>query len=229
MVAGSGLGEPDITTVAGEVAGLESGSDVLLDNDGTTGGVDKIRTLLHLGDEILVEETLGLLVERAVDGDDITLSEEFLEGIDTSAANLLLDLGRQGLVVVVEKLLAVEGLETAQDTLTNAANSDGTDNLALKIVLLLGSSGNIPLATLNLLVGGDKVSDEDEDSHENVLSNGDDVGASDLGNGNTTVSSVGSVQINMIGADTSGDGNLELLGPGQTLSVEVAGVETIKC
>ena len=30
-------------------------------------------TRLHLGDQLLVEETPGLLVERAVDGDNITL------------------------------------------------------------------------------------------------------------------------------------------------------------
>lgn len=43
VVAGSGLGEPDIATVAGKVAGLESLSDVLLDDDGATGGVDEVR------------------------------------------------------------------------------------------------------------------------------------------------------------------------------------------
>jgi hypothetical protein len=30
-------------------------------------------TRLHLGDQLLVEETPGLLVERAVDGNNITL------------------------------------------------------------------------------------------------------------------------------------------------------------
>lgn len=41
VVLGSGLGEPDVTTVAAEVARLESLGDVLLDNNGTTGGVDE--------------------------------------------------------------------------------------------------------------------------------------------------------------------------------------------
>lgn len=225
VVARGGLGEPDITTVAGEVARLEGGGDVLLDNDGATGGVDEVRTLLHLGDEVLVEETLGLLVERAVDGDNVTLSEELLEGVDTAAANLLLLLGRQGLVVVVEKLLAVEGLKTAEDALANAADGDGTDNLALEVVLLLGSSGDIPLTTLNLLVGGNEVSDENQDGHENVLSDGDDVGASNLGDGDTTVGLVGGVEVDMVRADTSSNSELELLGLGQALSGQVTGVE----
>lgn len=42
VVAGSGLREPDITAVSGEVARLDGLSDVLLDDDGATGGVDEV-------------------------------------------------------------------------------------------------------------------------------------------------------------------------------------------
>ena len=38
-------------------------------------------TLLHLADELLVEQTLSLLVERAVDGDNITLGKQHGSGI----------------------------------------------------------------------------------------------------------------------------------------------------
>jgi hypothetical protein len=44
MILGSGLREPDITTVSIELTGLESFSDVFLDDDGTTGSVDEPRT-----------------------------------------------------------------------------------------------------------------------------------------------------------------------------------------
>jgi hypothetical protein len=225
VVVGGGLVVPDITTVTGEVTRLEGGGDVLLHNDSTTGGVDEVRALLHLGDEVLVEHTLGLLVERAVDGDNVTLGKQLLEGVNAAASNLLLLLIGKGLVVEVEKLLAVEGLEAAEDTLTNAADSDGTDNLALEIELLLGSVGDIPLTTLDLLVSRDEVADEDEDGHEDVLSNGDDVGASDLSDSDTTVGLVGSVEVDVVRADTSGNSELELLGTGQTLSGQVTGVE----
>lgn len=167
-------------------------------------------------------------MQRAVDGDNIALSQHLLEVLDAAAANLSLLLGRQGLVVVVEQLLAVEGLETAQDTLANTANGNGTDNLALKVELVLGSSGNVPLATLNLLVGGNEVADQEQNSHDDVLSNGDNVGASDLGDGDTAVGSVGSVQVNVVGTNTSGDGNLEVLGLGQTLGSQVTRVEAVK-
>jgi hypothetical protein len=41
VVLGGGLREPDITTVSTEVTILESLGDILLDDDGTTGGVNQ--------------------------------------------------------------------------------------------------------------------------------------------------------------------------------------------
>lgn len=43
VVLGRGLREPHITTVATKVTALEGGGDVLLDDDGATGGVDEPR------------------------------------------------------------------------------------------------------------------------------------------------------------------------------------------
>lgn len=168
-------------------------------------------------------------MQRAVDGDNVALGEHLLEVLNATAANLLLLLRRQGLVVVVEQLLAVKGLETAQDTLTNTANGDGTDNLVLKVELVLGSGGNVPVTGLNLLVGGHKVAHQDKDGHDDVLGDGDDIGTGHLGDGDTAVGLVGSVQVDMVRADTSSDGNLQVLGLGETLSGEVARVETVIC
>lgn len=167
-------------------------------------------------------------MERAVDGDNITLGKHLLEVLNTPAANLGLLLSRQRLVVVVEELLAVEGLETAQDTLTDTANSDGTDNLALKVELVLGGSGNVPLTSLDLLVGGNEVADEGEDGHDDVLSDGDDVGTSHLSDGDTTVGLVSGIEINVVGTNTGGDGNLQVLGLGETLSSKVTRVEAVR-
>jgi hypothetical protein len=164
-------------------------------------------------------------VEGAVDGDNVALGDQFLEGVDAAAANLSLLLGRKGLVVKVQQLLAVKGLETAENTLANAADCDSTDNLALEVVLLLGDAGDVPLAGSDLLVGGDKVADEDEDGHDDVLSDGDDVAAGDFGDGDAAVGLVGGVEVDVVGANAGRDGQLELLGLGQTLSVEVARVE----
>lgn len=227
VVAGSGLGEPDITTIASKVARLEGLGNILLDDNGTTSGVDEVRALLHLGDQLLVEHTLGLLVQRAVDGDNIALLQHLFKAVNTTAANLLLFLLAQRLVVKVQQLLAVEGLEAAQDTLTDTADSDGTDDLVLKIVLLLGDGSDIPVTASNLLVGGDEIADQDEDGHDDVLSDGDDIAAGDLGDGDTAVSGVGGIEVNVIRTNTGGNGKLQLLGLGQTLSSEVSRVEAV--
>jgi len=227
VVLGGGLGEPDITTVSTEVAVLERLGNILLDHNGTTGSVDQPRALLHLGDELLVEETARLLVERAVDGDNIALGQHLLEVLHTSAANLLLLLGRQRLVVKVEELLAVKRLETAEHTLSDAADSNRTDHLVLEIVLVLGHLSHVPLALDNLLVGGDKVADKGENGHDDVLSDGNDVGTSHLGDGDATVGLVGSVEIDMVRSNTSGNGELEVLRLGETLCGQVTGVESV--
>jgi hypothetical protein len=41
VVFGRGLGEPDVSSVAAEVPGLEGLGDVFLDDDGAAGGVDE--------------------------------------------------------------------------------------------------------------------------------------------------------------------------------------------
>ena len=99
-------------------------------------------------------------MQGAVDGDNITLSEHILKVLDTTAANLLLDVRPQRLIVVVEELLAVERLETAKDTLTDTADGDSANDLVLKVKLVLGDGGNVPLTVGNLLVSRDEVADQ---------------------------------------------------------------------
>lgn len=66
VVLGSGLGEPDVTTVAAEVARLESLGDVLLDNNGTTGGVDEPRAYSVLSANcFIMGQSLGNSTYRA--------------------------------------------------------------------------------------------------------------------------------------------------------------------
>ena len=164
-------------------------------------------------------------MERAVNGDNVTLRDELLDRRHATAANLLLRLGRETLVIIVEELLAVEGLEPAKDTLADAASTNSTDNLALKIEFVLGGLGDVPVAALDDLVGGDEVADEDEDGHDDMLGDGDDVRAGHLDDSDTAVGLVGEVEVDMVGADARGDGNLEVLGLGEALGGQVTGVE----
>lgn len=164
-------------------------------------------------------------MQRAVDGDDVALRQHLLQRVHTSAANLLLDLRLQWLVIKVQEFFAVESLQSSQHTLADPADGDGTDDLVLEIVLVLGRAGHIPLAGLDLLVGGDEVADEDEDGHDDMLGDGDDVGAGHLGDGDAAVGGVGGIQVNVVRPDTGGDGKLEFLGLCETLGGKVTGVE----
>lgn len=184
-------------------------------------------TLLHLVDHLLVKKTPGLLVKWAIDGDNITLSQHLFQTIHTPASNLLLDLGLEWLIVEVQELLAVKRLESPQHTLSDTADSDGADDLVLEIELVLGGRSNLPFTGLDLLVCGNEVADEGEDSHDNMFSNGYDVGTSDFGDSNTAVGGVCSVQVDVIRSDTGGNCNLEFLGFCETLCVEITRVEAV--
>lgn len=58
-----------------------------------------------------------------------------------------------------------------------------------------------------------------------MLGDGDDIGAGDFGDGDTAVGLVGGIEVDVVRADTSGDGELELLGLGQALGSQVTRVE----
>ena len=182
-------------------------------------------TWFHLVEQLLVEQTARFLVEWAVDGNNITLAEHVLEILDSPAADFLLHLLGERLVIEVEEFLAVEGLQAAKNSLTNATYGHGADHFVLEIVLVLSHFGHVPITTGDLFVRGDKVADEHENGHEHVLGDGNDVGARNFGDGDAAIGLVGGVQIDMVGTDTGGDGDFEVLGFGQTFGGQIAGME----
>src|SRR2546430_851110 len=58
-----------------------------------------------------------------------------------------------------------------------------------------------------------------------MLGDGDDVGASDLSDGDTSVGLVGRIEVDVVGTNTRSDGELELLSLGQSLCGQVTWVE----
>lgn len=137
-------------------------------------------------------------MQGTVDGNNVTLFYHILELFDTVTANFFRLLFTQRLVVEVEELLAVKRFKSAQDALTDTTNTNGTNDLVLEIILLLGDGSNIPVTSLHLLVGGNKVSNQYQDGHNNVLSNRDDITASDFGDRNTAISLVGKVKVDVV-------------------------------
>jgi hypothetical protein len=59
-----------------------------------------------------------------------------------------------------------------------------------------------------------------------MLSNGNDVGTSNLGDGDTAVGLVGCIEVDVVGTDTSCDGNLKVLCLGKTLFCKVSRMES---
>ena len=233
---------PDVASVAAEVARLEGFRHVFLDHDGTSGRIDEpgawndisvtrmIRqatesTLLHLGDQFFIEHASSLFVQRAIDGDDVTLCQHLFQILHTSTSNLFFKFGFEGLVVEVEELFAIECLQSSQNTLSNSSDGNGADDFIFEIILAFGHCCDIPIATRDLFVSWDKVADKDEDGHDDVLGNGDDVGAGDFGNGDASIGLVGGVQVDMVGSNTGGDGEFEVFGLGEAFGGQVARVK----
>ena len=165
-------------------------------------------------------------MQRAVDGDNVTLCQHLFEVLDTAASDLLFDLWLEWLVIVVEELLAVERLQTAEYTFTNSAYCNGSDDLAFEIEFVLGYGSHVPVSRGDLLVCGDEVADKGQNGHHNVFGHGYDIAAGHLSDGDTAVSLIGRIEVNVVRAYTSGDGELEVLGLGQSLSSEVPRVES---
>ena len=60
MISGSGLREPDVSGIACKLAAFQRPRDRIAVADLAAGGVDDVGAALHLGDERVVEEVLGL-------------------------------------------------------------------------------------------------------------------------------------------------------------------------
>ena len=164
-------------------------------------------------------------MQRAVDGDHVALGQHFVQVVHTSASNLLLNLRFKRLVIEVKQLLAIEWLESSQHTLANTPNSDCTYNFVLQVILILGNSGDVPVSTRDLLVSWDKVANKRENSHENMLCHGHNIGASHFGDRDATVRFVRGVEVNMVRSNTGGDGELEILSFSESFSGQVTWME----
>ena len=131
--------------------------------------------------------------------------------------------GRERIVVVVQKLLGVKRLQTLQHTVPNAARAERANDLAFEVKRVARNVGHLPLAALDHLVRGQEVADEQEDVHDDVLRDGDDVRASHLEDLNVALD--GGVEVDVVGTDARGDTDLEVLRLGDELAGEVARVE----
>ena len=175
-------------------------------------------TLLHFRDQFLVEQAASLLVQRAVDGDYITLSQHLFQVIYASTSDFFLNLRLERLVVKVQQLFTIKGFESSQHALANTPDSDCAHDLVLEIVFVLRNGGDVPVSTCNLLMSWNKVADECEDGHKNMLCHGYNIGASDFGDRDAAVGFVPGIEVNVVGSNARSDGKFELLSFSESFS-----------
>lgn len=61
-----------------------------------------------------------------------------------------------------------------------------------------------------------------------MFGNGDDIGAGNFSDDDSTIGLVGCIEVDMVGANTSGDGEFEVLGFGETFGGQVARVKAMR-
>ena len=74
---------------------------------------------------------------------------------------------------------------------------------------------------------GDEVTNKNEDGHDHVLSNGYHVRSGDFSDGDTAIGGIRGVQVDVVGTNTGGHGELKVLGLGKTLCGKIARVEAV--
>ena len=119
--------------------------------------------------------------------------------------------------------LDVERLQAAQHGQADAAGRDGSHLHALEVVRALDAVGDVPAASHDPSVGGDVVAHQREDHHDDVLGDADRVRVGDLGDGDPAVDR--RLQVDVVGADARGDGDLQIPRLGDPLGSEVGGPE----
>ena len=82
VVLRRGLRKPDVAGIAGELAAFERADDGVTVADFATRRVHEIRTALHFGDQLVVEEALGFRMKRRVDRDDVADFDHVLDDWD---------------------------------------------------------------------------------------------------------------------------------------------------
>lgn len=86
-----GLREPDVAGVTGELPALQGPDDRVAVANLATRGVDDIRPTFHLGDELVVEQMLGLGMQRAVNSHNVANANHGLDVRMVGDAELLFD------------------------------------------------------------------------------------------------------------------------------------------
>ena len=225
VVIGRRLGEPDIAGVPGELAALQRTHDGVAIADLPAGGVHEVRTPLHGGEQVVVEEPFGPGVERRVDRDDVAMRHHVGRALVKGQAQLPFHLVRKPVAIGVVEI-DVETLEPPQHAGADAPGGDRSDGHPLEVVGPLDAVGDVPSTPDDPPVGRDVVAHERQDHHHHVLRHTDAVRIGHLGHGHPLRR--GRLQVDVVRADTCGDGELQFRSLGNPLRGQVGRPERLR-
>src|SRR6266545_3724905 len=156
---------------------------VLVD-DRAAAGVDENRAALHHRELARGHHLTSDVVQRYVQGHHVGGAKELGEEGEADAERVLLILAEPEDVEVAN--VHVEALDAARDLLTDVAETDDAEPLALDLV---GASGgevaDAPFAGDDVVVVVHEFLEHGEHEHDGVLGDGDGVGATVVGDGHT--------------------------------------------
>ena len=208
--------DEDVDAGAGDVTGLQRGVEGFLVHQAAAGDVDDVRRALHLLERLGAEHADGLRGLGHVDGDEVRLRQELVEGHQLHA-----ELGGAGGgdVGVVREDLGVEALQAGRDQGADPAQADDADLLLEE--LDAGVLGALPLPVLEGGAGLRDVAGEAQDVADGQFGGGDDVRGRRVDHHDAGLG--GGLDVDVVQADAGAGDDLEVLGGGDGLGVQLGG------
>jgi len=163
VVLGRRLREPDVASVACDLAALEGVADVVAVGKLAASRVDDVGATLEQLEGVLVEHVLRLRVEWAVERENIEVRVHVLRGLVVGQVELLLHFGGKAVAIAVVQL-HIKRVHAAQDSKANATGGDRAEVHALHVVRALDAVGDVPAAIHDRLVGRDVVAHQGENA-----------------------------------------------------------------
>ena len=206
MVLRRWLREPDIARIAGKLTAFERPHDGIAVADFSARRVHDISAALHLGNHSVVEEMLGLRMQRTIDGDDIADLDHVLDVWMPGQIEFFFHRLRQPVAVIIVQM-HIEGFQAFQHGKANAAGGDRADMHAFDVIGTLDAIGDVPAALHHPLIGRNVIANERQDHHDHVLGNADRIAVGDFGDSNLVVHR--RLKIGVIGTNAGGDNKLQ--------------------
>ncbi len=145
MIRRCGLGIPHVAGVSGELTALQRPHHRLAVADERPRRVDQICATFHGRDQLVVEQPTSLSMQWRVDRDHVEVGHHLLHRGVVGGVQLLLDLGRQPVLVGVVQM-NIERRQPPQHGQADPAGGDGAHLHSLEVVGALHAIGDIPAA-----------------------------------------------------------------------------------